>query len=349
MLEHIEADDRGRTGRPPTEVSPEYHNEILERLRPHLVEWQHPGSLAKRLELPHGIVATVLRRAAADGDLHTVRTNPTSYRLATVVDEIPSIDVDDVDDMDDIPLDSLRWLSIHLSAPCTLDELCNGTRARMDQVVEHVKAGIAAGYVTVSGDKDKVYSMRSLRPEELSRGIVQISALRRRMERHVKGTPTSAQIVRSMGLTRERVRQILERAEERGIVQRLEGRPLRFKVLPESPAKSAVPVVHEAEDDAIGADAHPVFDQPIRRLPITTRAVNVLDDARIGTVGDLVRLTRDRLAKLPGMGRKSVDEIVMALVEMGLTLGMLPPLPEPEAPADGEAPSAAEDAGSDAE
>lgn len=331
MLAKIDAGERPRTGRPPTKVGRVRYKRIFDQLKEHLGDWQHAGALSKRLDIPHGLVAAVLRRAAEKGEVHTVRTNPTAYRLAGVASAIPNLDPETIiaemsasEESDAVPIESLRWLSVHLTAPMTLDELCNGTRARMDQVVEHVKAGIVADCIAVTGEEPKIYSLTGIPDEWLSGGVGQVSGLRRRLERHIKGSMTSSQIVASMGLTRERVRQILERAEQRGIVERIEDRPLRFRIRPEGKAVG-VPRVE--------SPFPPVFDQAVHHLAITTRAINVLTQAGIRTVGHLVRLRRDEIASLPGMGRKSVDDIVLGLAEMGLMPGMEEaesyPAPEP--------------------
>lgn len=305
-----------RTGRPPTWVTDARYKRILNNLLPHLHEWQHAGGLAKKLNLEHGVVATILRRAANEGKLETVRTNPTSYRVAGSAAKVLQPDVNDVDDLDDISIDSLRWLKVHLLVPSTVDALRNGTRTKLDHVVEHLRAGIAAGYVVVEDAPEKIYSLNGEIPDNLSRGQLQIDALRRRMRRHFKGPMFSNDLVISMGLTRERVRQLLERAEERGIVERIPGygRPYRFK-LTEASEPGFTPESPSAES------GHPVYAEPISHLPITTRALNVLADNGVATVGDLVGLTRDQITRLPGMGRKSVDEIVIALANLGLEPG----------------------------
>ena len=316
----MDAEEKLRTGRPPTKVGRVRYKRYFELLREHLDDWQHAGALAKRLELPQGLVAAVLRKAAEKGKVHTVRTNPTAYRLATVAKAIPSLDPEviaaeatEMGEDDAVSIESLRWLNVHLTAPMTLDELCNGTRARMEQVVEHVKAGIMADCVVVTGGAVKTYTLTGVPDELLSGGVGQVSGLRRRLERHIKGSMTSSEIVASMKLTRERVRQILDRAEQRGIVDRIDGRPLRFRIRPED----KVTRVPRKE-----TPFPPVFDQDVQHLAVTTRAINVLTQAGIRTVGHLLRLRRDEIASLPGMGRKSVDDIVMGLAEMGLTPGM---------------------------
>lgn len=62
--------------------------------------------------------------------------------------------------------------------------------------------------------------------------------------------------------------------------------------------------------------------RPIEDLEIGVRSYNCLNDARIKTVGQLVRTTEKELLRTKNMGRKSVNEIKIVLENMGLRLGM---------------------------
>jgi len=286
-------------------------NDVFELMHPFLGEWQHAVSLAKRLSLAYWLVAAALRKGVEVGLIEATRTNPTSYRLAGVSANLPQPDAFSLDEENefDMPIESLRWLTIHLGAPSTMDALCNSSRTQIDQIVEHLEAGIAHGYVFVEGNDVKTYTLIEVNPESFSRGQVEIQSLRRRMETHLKGERTSGQLVKSMGLTRERVRQLLERAERRGIIERLDTRPQRFRM-----RKISERVCQET-------NAHPILDDDIRSLPITTRSINILNDSGVQTVGELVSMERDQVRALPRMGKKSLDEIVLALMGIGLTLG----------------------------
>ena len=57
-------------------------------------------------------------------------------------------------------------------------------------------------------------------------------------------------------------------------------------------------------------------------LDVTTRTLNVLATENIKYVGDLVQHTEKSLSELPNMGSKSIDELVRALSELSLYLGM---------------------------
>lgn len=68
------------------------------------------------------------------------------------------------------------------------------------------------------------------------------------------------------------------------------------------------------------------FSWPIERLLLSTRATNILRDAGIKTVGDLVTRTKKEVQKIKGLGKKSLYEIKAALDVTGLDLGMQLPV-----------------------
>lgn len=53
---------------------------------------------------------------------------------------------------------------------------------------------------------------------------------------------------------------------------------------------------------------------------LSTRTLNVLEKGKIGTVGDIVKLTEEQLGELEGMGAKGLKEIKKAIGEFGLNL-----------------------------
>ena len=61
---------------------------------------------------------------------------------------------------------------------------------------------------------------------------------------------------------------------------------------------------------------------PISELELSVRSSNCLREARIKTIGDLVRKTELEMLKYRNFGKKSLAEINKILVEMGLALGM---------------------------
>ena len=61
---------------------------------------------------------------------------------------------------------------------------------------------------------------------------------------------------------------------------------------------------------------------PISELELSVRSSNCLREARIKTIGDLVKKTELEMLKYRNFGKKSLAEMNKILVEMGLSLGM---------------------------
>ena len=55
-------------------------------------------------------------------------------------------------------------------------------------------------------------------------------------------------------------------------------------------------------------------------LQISVRAANALDRNGIATVPDLLRLTKEELAAVPGVGIKAVNDVLESLDLVGLSL-----------------------------
>jgi DNA-directed RNA polymerase subunit alpha len=51
----------------------------------------------------------------------------------------------------------------------------------------------------------------------------------------------------------------------------------------------------------------------IEEIPISVRAYNCLKRAQINTINDLVNYSREELLEIKNFGRKSVDEVILAL------------------------------------
>lgn len=64
------------------------------------------------------------------------------------------------------------------------------------------------------------------------------------------------------------------------------------------------------------------LSMPISELELSVRSSNCLKEARIKTIGDLVRRSELEMLKYRNFGKKSLAEINKILVEMGLGLGM---------------------------
>jgi len=64
-----------------------------------------------------------------------------------------------------------------------------------------------------------------------------------------------------------------------------------------------------------------VFSQTLEEAGLGGRALKILREHGIETVGDLVRLSKKELESLKGLGKKSIAEIEKFLAELGLELG----------------------------
>ena len=67
-----------------------------------------------------------------------------------------------------------------------------------------------------------------------------------------------------------------------------------------------------------------VFNRPIDDLELSYRSGHNLAIDNIKCVGDLVRLSKPQLMRIPEIGRKSVNELIEVLTGMSLRLGMKP-------------------------
>ncbi len=66
------------------------------------------------------------------------------------------------------------------------------------------------------------------------------------------------------------------------------------------------------------------LNMPISELELSVRSSNCLGEARIKTIGDLVKKTEMEMLKYRNFGKKSLTEINKILQDMGLHLGMKP-------------------------
>ena len=77
----------------------------------------------------------------------------------------------------------------------------------------------------------------------------------------------------------------------------------------------------EVEEAPAQEEAHEVLEKPISELELSVRSANCLREARIKTIGDLVRKTESQMLKYRNFGKKSLREINEILKEMNLSLG----------------------------
>ncbi|MDD5681462.1 MAG: DNA-directed RNA polymerase subunit alpha C-terminal domain-containing protein, partial [Candidatus Omnitrophica bacterium] len=64
---------------------------------------------------------------------------------------------------------------------------------------------------------------------------------------------------------------------------------------------------------------------PVTELELSVRSANCLKEAKIKTIGDLVKKSEMEMLKYRNFGKKSLSEIGKILTDMGLTLGMKMP------------------------
>ncbi len=108
-----------------------------------------------------------------------------------------------------------------------------------------------------------------------------------------------------------------------GALQPDEAVSLAAKVLSEhlnlfinlSDAADDVQVLSETNDE----DKDKVTEMQIEEMELSVRSYNCLKRAGISTVGELCAKTQDEMMKVRNLGRKSLDEVVEKLSEMGLS------------------------------
>ena len=79
--------------------------------------------------------------------------------------------------------------------------------------------------------------------------------------------------------------------------------------------------VREMAVDSASADVDGGYlDMSIDDLDLSVRSFNCLKRANVNTVGDLVNKTEDEMMKVRNLGRKSLEEVILKLNSMGLSL-----------------------------
>lgn len=82
---------------------------------------------------------------------------------------------------------------------------------------------------------------------------------------------------------------------------------------------------HEEEEEVLDEEQMRLMDllnHSVDELELSVRSSNCLRDAGIRTLGDLVRKTEAEMLKYRNFGRKSLQELVDILSDMGLSFGM---------------------------
>ena len=73
----------------------------------------------------------------------------------------------------------------------------------------------------------------------------------------------------------------------------------------------------EIEDEPLNENLY----RSVSELELSVRSINCLQNAKIETIGDLVRKSEQEMLKTKNFGRKSLNEIKVILTDMGLSLG----------------------------
>ena len=76
------------------------------------------------------------------------------------------------------------------------------------------------------------------------------------------------------------------------------------------------------EESAEDKELYEKFSMPVSELELSVRSSNCLKEARIKTIGDLVKKSEMEMLKYRNFGKKSLGEINKMLIEMGLSFGM---------------------------
>ena len=76
-----------------------------------------------------------------------------------------------------------------------------------------------------------------------------------------------------------------------------------------------MPIIEKAEDKKVK-----VLEMTIEELVLSVRSYNCLKRAAINTVEDLIDKTEEDMMKVRNLGRKSLEEVIHKLNELGLEL-----------------------------
>jgi len=78
-------------------------------------------------------------------------------------------------------------------------------------------------------------------------------------------------------------------------------------------------IVSESPKEEVSAE---LLKKLVSEVDLSVRATNCLKNAKINSLGELVRKTEEELMNYKNFGDKSLGEIKDKLVELGLSLGM---------------------------
>jgi DNA-directed RNA polymerase subunit alpha len=63
-----------------------------------------------------------------------------------------------------------------------------------------------------------------------------------------------------------------------------------------------------------------ILNQPVEIMELPIRAVRCLKNAKVKTIGDLAKKTREDFLSFKNFGTKSLEELEMKLKELGVSL-----------------------------
>ncbi len=78
-----------------------------------------------------------------------------------------------------------------------------------------------------------------------------------------------------------------------------------------------MPVIKQVEKDETAKGSEGNDTKPILDLELSVRSYNCLKRAGINTIGDLIKMTPEQLVNVRNLGKKSLDEIMLKLADLG--------------------------------
>jgi DNA-directed RNA polymerase subunit alpha len=79
---------------------------------------------------------------------------------------------------------------------------------------------------------------------------------------------------------------------------------------------------HTFTDPDNGSGKNHILDTVIEDLDFSVRTYNCLKRAGINSIGDLVARSEDDMMKVRNLGKKSLEEVIQKLEELGLSLAL---------------------------
>jgi DNA-directed RNA polymerase subunit alpha len=93
-----------------------------------------------------------------------------------------------------------------------------------------------------------------------------------------------------------------------------------FEIGEETVAEQMAP--EEVSTEAVNEELTKKLNTPIQELELSVRVSNCLESIKVGTVGQLAKMTEADLLKIRSFGKTSLREVKRKLADIGLSLGM---------------------------